>query len=137
MGITVETVLTEDLKKKSNYSLTYSLTDNLKARDASASKETDFFRRASLMQLWRVLTFLVLVFLSFVCSYICQHLIKMCFMLFLAGRFSEAGSARCSLVEAQLLDAFRPGTTCNPIGLEAFSKERDFDPNSTTLLTPS
>ena len=65
------------------------------------------------------------------CSYICQHLIKMCFMLFLAGwvhagRFSEAGSARCSLVEAQLLDAFRPGTTCNPIGLEAFSKERDF-----------
>ena len=34
---TKETVLTEDLKKKQ--SLTYSLTDSLKARDASASKK--------------------------------------------------------------------------------------------------
>ena len=37
---TVETVYTEDLKKYE--SLSYSLTDNLKARDASASKNTVF-----------------------------------------------------------------------------------------------
>jgi hypothetical protein len=38
---TEETVLTEDLKKALTHLLTYSLTDNLKARDASAFKNLE------------------------------------------------------------------------------------------------
>ena len=46
---TVETVYTEDLKKYE--SLSYSLTDNLKARDASTSKNT-------YIELWKLCSLL-------------------------------------------------------------------------------
>ena len=49
---TVETVYTEDLKKYE--SLSYSLTDNLKARDASASKKACKFKLICLMNVLTV-----------------------------------------------------------------------------------